>query len=162
MASRQQLRRGPEALASSSLRTLADPSYNPAALQQPAPSVVPTSRTARKVALALPAAQLAIGSLGAVALALVSAAAALGFLAGAAVLAAGFLAFGWRTALVAAVPTGQGAFGRLLLGLGLKWLVIVAGLALALSAERLEPLAVLAGAVTGYLAYLLCLPWLLR
>lgn len=144
------------------MRTLADPSYNPAALQQPAPIVVPTSRTARKAALAMPAVQLAIGALGAVALGPVSAAAALGFLAGAAVLAAGFLAFGWRTALAASVPTAPGAFGRLLFGLGLKWLVIAAGLALALSAERLEPLAVLAGAVAGYLAYLLCLPWLLR
>lgn len=100
--------------------------------------------------------------LGGLVLSFASASAALGFLAGSMVLAAGFLAFGWRTAWVATVPTGPGAFGRLLLGLGLKWLVIAAGLALALSAERLEPLAVLAGAVTGYLAYLLCLPWLLR
>lgn len=124
--------------------------------------MVPTSRNARRAALALPAVQLAIGALGALALVPVSASAALGFLAGAAVLAVGFLAFGWRTALVATVPTGTGAFGRLLLGLGLKWLVIAAGLALALSADRLEPLAVLAGAVAAYLAYLLCLPWLLR
>jgi hypothetical protein len=141
---------------------LVDPSYNPVSLQQPAPIVVPSSRSARRAALAMPAVQLGIGLLGALALALVSLAAALGFLAGAAVLAAGFLVFGWRTALIAAVPTGPEAFGRLLLGLGLKWLVIAAGLALALSAERLEPLAVLAGAVAGYLAYLFCLPWLLR
>jgi hypothetical protein len=112
--------------------------------------------------LALPLGQLAIGVLGALGLTMVSAATALGFLAGATVLAGGFLVFGWRTALVPTVPTGQGAFGRLLLGLGLKWLVIVAGLALALSADRLEPLAVLAGALATYLAYLLCLPWLLR
>lgn len=112
--------------------------------------------------MALPLGQLAIGVLGALGLMMVSAATALGFLAGATVLAGGFLVFGWRTALVPTVPTGQGAFGRLLLGLGLKWLVIVAGLALALSADRLEPLAVLAGALATYLAYLLCLPWLLR
>ncbi len=124
--------------------------------------MVPTSRNARRAALALPLGQLVIGVSGALALMVFSASAALGFLAGAAVLAAGFLAFGWRTALVPSVPTGPGAFGRLLLGVGLKWLVIAAGLALALSADRLEPLAVLAGAVAGYLAYLLCLPWLLR
>lgn len=138
------------------------PSYNPAALQQPEPPLVPSTRSARRAALALPLGQIGVGLVGAIALSLLSAAAAFGFLAGAAVLAAGFLAFGWRTAWRGSVPSGPTAFGRLLLGLGLKWLVIAAGLALALSAERLEPLAVLAGAVAGYLAYLLCLPWLLR
>lgn len=124
--------------------------------------MVPSSRTARRAALALPAVQMAIGALGALALVLVSAKASLGFLVGASVIAAGFLAFGWRTALVAAVPTGPEAFARLLLGLGLKWLVIAAGLALALSADRFEPLAVLAGAVAAYLAHFVFLPWLLR
>lgn len=112
--------------------------------------------------MALPLGQLAVGLIGALVLTQVSAAASLGFLAGAVVLAAGFLVFAWCTHWVASVPTGAGAFGRLLLGLGLKWLVIAAGLALALSADRLEPLAVLAGAVIAYLAYFLCLPWLLR
>lgn len=144
------------------LRTPALPSYNPAALQLPVPLVVPSPRTSRSAALALPLGQLAVGLIGALVLTQVSAAASMGFLVGAAVLAAGFLVFAWRTHWVASVPTGTGAFGRLLLGLGLKWLVIAAGLALALSADRLEPLAVLAGAVIAYLAYFLCLPWLLR
>ena len=52
-------------------------------------------------------------------------------------------------------------FGRLLLGTLLKWLVIGAGLAIAMT-QGLDPAYVMGGALLAFLAYLLCLPWLLR
>jgi F0F1-type ATP synthase assembly protein I len=61
--------------------------------------------------------------------------------------------------LVAALALGGGvvpapaAFGRLLLGLLGKWLLVVVAVAIALEAWRLPPLPMLAGLVAGLLAY---------
>ena len=94
------------------------------------------------------------------------------------VVAAAFLAQGPRAALAAAVggaalvaghlvaaalALGGGiqpariAFGRLLLGVAGKWLVVMAVLAIALGAWRLPPLPMLAGLVAGLLAYFIAL-----
>ncbi|HRQ66235.1 MAG TPA: hypothetical protein PKZ76_15470 [Xanthomonadaceae bacterium] len=81
---------------------------------------------------------------------------------GAAVVAAGFAIFGWRTQGRPGVATPQLAFARLLVGTALKWLTIGAGLALAMSSGLFDPQFVLAGALSTFLAYLFCLPWLLR
>ncbi len=81
---------------------------------------------------------------------------------GACVVALGYLVFGWRTALrPPVVPAGR-VFVRLILGAILKWLTIAAGLVLALSADGLQPVYVLVGAGSAWLAFFLCLPWLLR
>lgn len=63
-------------------------------------------------------------------------------------------------ALAAAVSFGGGiqparlAFARLLLGVMGKWLVAMAGVALALGVWQLPPLPVVMGVVAGLLAYL--------
>jgi F0F1-type ATP synthase assembly protein I len=92
--------------------------------------------------------------------------------------AAAFLALGMRQALAAAVGgaamlAGNGlaaavalgggiqparaAFARLLLGTLVKWVVVLAVVAVAWEAWRLPPLPTLAGLVAGVLAYLLAL-----
>ncbi|MBS7457994.1 ATP synthase subunit I [Coralloluteibacterium stylophorae] len=104
---------------------------------------------------------LGLGAAGVAAL-LLGPAHAQGVIVGAAVIATGFAVFGWRTdARSPVVPAGR-QFGRLLLGTVLKWLVIVAGLVLAMSGDRFAAAPVLAGALVAYLAYFFCLPWLLR
>jgi hypothetical protein len=113
--------------------------------------------------VALPLVQAGIALAGAGLLALVAGRPeATAFLAGAAVMACGYAVFGWRTALRTPVVPASQAFIRLLVGSALKWLVIGAGLALAMTAPGLPPGFVLGGALAAYLAYLLCLPWLLR
>ena len=123
------------------------------------------SRASRPVtprALLLPLCQLAVGAVGAVILsATVGGSAALALLAGVAVIAAAQLVFSWRTDLRSHSATAHRMFGRLILGTVLKWLVIGAGLAIAMT-QGLNPAYVLGGALLAFLAYLLCLPWLLR
>lgn len=87
---------------------------------------------------------------------------ALAFVAGALVVTLGQALFGWRTAWRPPVVPGGRAFARLLLGSLLKWGVIGAGLALAMTAPDLPAESVLAGALVALLAYPVCLPWLLR
>lgn len=125
-------------------------------------SVDDPSRRERRAALAVPLVQAATGALGALLLAPRFGFNALAFLAGAAVIAFGFLAFAWRTALVKRVASGGGVFARLLTGLLLKWSVIALGLALALAVSRDREILVVAGAIAAYFAYLICLPWLYR
>jgi len=123
------------------------------------------SRASRPVtpqALLLPFCQLAVGAVGAVILsATVGGSAALALLAGVAVIVAAQLVFSWRTDLRSHTATAHRMFGRLILGTVLKWLVIGAGLAIAMT-QGLNPTYVLGGALLAFLAYLLCLPWLLR
>lgn len=110
----------------------------------------------------MPLSQLAAGCAGAAIVAvLVGSNAALALLAGAAVIAAAQLVFSWRTDLRSHSATAQRMFGRLLLGTLLKWLVIGAGLAIAMT-QGLDPAYVMGGALLAFLAQLLCLPWLLR
>lgn len=111
----------------------------------------------------LPLVQAAIGLIGAGLLAvLAGGSSAAAFLAGAAVVATGFAAFGWRTAGRSPVAPAGRMFVRLLVGVVLKWLVIGAGLALAMASAALPAGFVLAGALVAFLAYMLSLPWLLR
>ncbi len=106
--------------------------------------------------------QLAVGCAGAAIVAFRAGNdAALALLAGAAVIAAAQLVFSWRTDLGSHSATATRMFGRLLLGTLLKWLVIGAGLAIAMT-QGLIPAYVLGGALLAFLAYLICLPWLLR
>lgn len=119
--------------------------------------------SARRAALALPLAQAGLGLAGSGALALtVGRPAAMAFLAGAAVIALGYAVFGWRTALRSPIAPASRAFLRLIVGALLKWLVIGAGLALAMTAADWPTEFVLGGAVSAFLAYVICLPWLLR
>jgi hypothetical protein len=53
-------------------------------------------------------------------------------------------------------------FMRLLVGALLKWLVIGAGVALAMASPALPAGFVLAGVLAAFLTYFLSLPWLLR
>ena len=123
------------------------------------------SRASRPVtprALLLPLCQLAVGAVGAViASVVVGGNAALALLAGVAVIAAAQLVFSWRTELRSHNATAHRMFGRLILGTVLKWLVIGAGLAIAMT-QGLNPTYVMGGALLAFLAYLICLPWLLR
>lgn len=78
---------------------------------------------------------------------------------------AGGLALVSGNALAALVALGgivpaRIAFGRLLLGTMLKWLVAIVVLATALAIWRLPPLPMLGGLVAGLLAYLLALNFL--
>lgn len=78
---------------------------------------------------------------------------------------AGGLALVSGNALAALVALGgivpaRVAFGRLLLGTMVKWLVAIAVLATALAIWRLPPLPMLGGLVAGLLAYLLALNFL--
>lgn len=123
------------------------------------------SRASRPVtprALLLPLCQLAAGAAGAIVLsATVGGSSALAFMAGVAVIAAAQLVFSWRTDLRSHSAKAHRMFGRLILGTVLKWLVIGAGLAIAMT-QGLNPTYVMGGALLAFLAYLLCLPWLLR
>jgi apolipoprotein N-acyltransferase len=120
------------------------------------------SRPVSARALALPLCQLAVGVVAAALAALaVGAEAAMALLAGVVVIAAAQLVFSWRTDLRSHSATASRMFGRLLLGTLLKWLVIGAGLAIAMT-QGLIPAYVLGGALLAFLAYLICLPWLLR
>jgi hypothetical protein len=125
--------------------------------------LIPASRSVPAAAWVLPLAQLGVGLLLALLAAVLAGwQAAPAVAVGAAVIAAGFALFGWRTQARSGVVSARHAFARLLLGTALKWLAIGAGLALAMSSGRFEPQFVLVGAVGAYLAYPLCLPRLLK
>ena len=123
------------------------------------------SRASRPVtprALLLPLCQLAVGAVGAAFIAATwGGSSALAFMVGVAVIAAAQLVFSWRTDLRSHSATAHRMFGRLILGTVLKWLVIGAGLAIAMT-QGLNPTYVLGGALLAFLAHLICLPWLLR
>lgn len=123
------------------------------------------SRASRPVtpqALLLPLCQLAVGAVGAAFIAATwGGSSALAFMVGVAVIAAAQLVFSWRTELRSHSATAHRMFGRLILGTVLKWLVIGAGLAIAMT-QGLNPTYVLGGALLAFLAHLICLPWLLR
>ncbi|MBW8368719.1 MAG: hypothetical protein K0M70_12780 [Arenimonas sp.] len=123
------------------------------------------SRASRPVtphALLPPLCQLAVGVVGAASLAAtLGGSAALALMAGVAVIAAAQLVFSWRTELRSHSATAHRMFGRLILGTVLKWLVIGAGLAIAMT-QGLNPTYVLGGALLAFLTHLICLPWLLR
>ena len=87
---------------------------------------------------------------------------AIGFLAGAIVVAMGYAIYGWRTVMRSPVVHATRAFGRLLVGSALKWLVIGAGLALAMTVTGWPAGFVLGGALAALLAYLISIAWLLR
>ncbi|WP_084695886.1 ATP synthase subunit I [Arenimonas donghaensis] len=110
----------------------------------------------------LPVLQLALGcAAAAIAGAWVGREAALAWLAGAAVIAAAQWVFSWRTELRSRSAPAARMFTRLLLGTVLKWLVVGAGLALAMT-NGLPPAHVLGGALLAALAQIFTLPWLLR
>lgn len=138
--------------------------YNLGALKPPSNNAPmhPTG-TRRGNAFVLPLGQAGVGLVGALlVLAVGGAAAAAAFAVGAAVIAVGHAMFDWRTVLRSPVVPAQRAFARLLLGSGLKWLVIGAGLALAMTRPGWPAEFVLGGALAVYLAYVICLPWLIR
>lgn len=117
----------------------------------------------RRAAYALPLLQSAVGLAGAACTAgFAGGASAAAFLAGSAAVAAGFAVFGWRTAGRSPVATAGRMFTRLLVGALLKWLVIGAGVALAMASPALPAAFVLAGVLAAFLTYFLSLPWLLR
>lgn len=62
-----------------------------------------------------------------------------------------------RVAFGGGVVGAGAAFGRLLLGTAVKWLVVVAGLSLAMGVWRLPAVPALIGLAAGLLAYLLAL-----
>lgn len=136
--------------------------YTFAALQQPEPGISRPDPT-RRAALRLPLVQGAVGLTGAGVLAMVvGGLPAAAFLAGATVIAAGFAAFAWRTAGRSPVAPAGRMFTRLLVGTVLKWLVIGAGLVLAMNGAGLPATFVLGGALTAFLVSMIGLPWLLR
>ncbi|MDH5831595.1 hypothetical protein QFW80_13815 [Luteimonas sp. M1R5S18] len=111
----------------------------------------------------MPMVQAAVGLTGAGVLALAAGGRpAAAFLAGATVIAAGFAMFGWRTAGRSPVAPAGRMFARLLVGTVLKWLVIGAGLVLAMHGAGLPAEFVLGGALTAFLVSMIGLPWLLR
>ena len=79
--------------------------------------------------------------------------AALGALAGGGALTLGGLAAA-ASAFGGGVAGGGMALGRLMFGLAAKWLIVVAGLFLAIGVWHLPPLAVLAGAALAAVALL--------
>lgn len=87
---------------------------------------------------------------------------AIGFLAGAIVVALGHAIFGWRTVLRSPVVSAGRAFGRMIVGAALKWLVIGAGLVFSMTAAGWPAGFVLGGALAALLAYVISIPWLLR
>lgn len=108
-------------------------------------------------------AQGVVGLAGAGVVALVAgASAAVAFLAGVAVIATGFAMFGWRTAGRPPVAAAGRMFLRLLVGSVLKWLVIGAGLVLAMQGAGLPAEFVLGGALCASLVSMVGLPWLIR
>jgi hypothetical protein len=111
----------------------------------------------------MPMVQAAVGLTGAGVLALAAGGRpAAAFLAGATVIAAGFAIFGWRTAGRSPVAPAGRMFARLLVGTVLKWLVIGAGLVLAMHGAGLPAGFVLGGALSAFLVSMIGLPWLLR
>lgn len=84
------------------------------------------------------------------------------YLAGAVVIAAGFAMFGWRTSGRSPVAPAGRVFLRLLAGSALKWLVIGAGLVLAMRGAGLPAGFVLGGALSAALVSMVGLPWLIR
>ena len=84
------------------------------------------------------------------------------FLVGAVVIAAGFAMFGWRTSGRSPVAPAWRMFMRLLVGTLLKWLMIGAGLVLAMHGAGLPAGFVLGGALSAFLVSMIGLPWLLR
>jgi hypothetical protein len=136
--------------------------YTFPALQQPE-TVKPRPDPTRRAALRVPMAQAAVGLVGAAVLAVVAGGSpAVAFLVGAAVIAAGFAMFGWRTSGRPPVAPAGRMFVRLLVGTALKWLVIGAGLVWAMSGAGLPAEYVLGGALAAFLASMIGLPWLLR
>lgn len=120
------------------------------------------SRPVTPRALLPPLCQLAVGAVGAVILsAIAGGSSALALMAGVAVIAAAQLVFSWRTDLRPHSATAHRMLGRLILGTVLRWLVIGAGLAIAMT-QGLNPTYLLGGALLAFLAHLICLPWLLR
>ncbi|HRN62511.1 MAG TPA: hypothetical protein PLF73_08625 [Luteimonas sp.] len=111
----------------------------------------------------LPMVQAAAGLVGAGLLAVAAGGRpAAAFLVGAVVVATGFAMFGWRTAGRPPVARAGRMFVRLLVGTVLKWLVIGAGLVLAMGSAGLPAGFVLGGALTAFLVFMVGLPWLLR
>lgn len=107
--------------------------------------------------------QAAVGVVGAGVLALAAGALpAAAYLAGAVVIAAGFAMFGWRTSGRSPVAPAGRVFLRLLAGSVLKWLVIGAGLVLAMRGAGLPAGFVLGGALSAALVSMVGLPWLIR
>ncbi|MCR6664362.1 MAG: hypothetical protein NVV60_14725 [Luteimonas sp.] len=136
--------------------------YTFPALQQPEPVTYRPDPT-RRAALRLPLVQGAVGAIGAGVLAVVAGGVpAVAFLVGAVVIATGFAMFGWRTSGRPPVAPAGRMFVRLLVGTALKWLVIGAGLVLAMNGAGLPAEFVLGGALSAFLASMIGLPWLLR
>ncbi len=136
--------------------------YNFPALQQPEPGT-PRPDPPRRAALRLPLVQATVGIIGAGAVATVAGGlSAAAFLVGATVVAAAFAVFAWRTAGRTTVAPAGRMFTRLLVGTALKWLVIGAGLVLAMGGAGLPAEFVLGGALATLLASMIGLPWLLR
>jgi hypothetical protein len=132
-------------------------------LQQPFNASTPSFEPVRRAASAALRVQAVVGVIGAGLSAWLSGrAGALGFLAGATVVVLGQGLFGWRTLMRSPVVPAARAFGRLLAGSVLKWLVIGAGLALAMSVSGWPAGFVLGGALAALLAYLISIAWLLR
>lgn len=124
---------------------------------------MPRPDPTRRAALRLPMVQVAAGIIGAGLLAVATGGqTAVAFLAGAVVIAAGFAMFGWRTSGRPPVARAGRMFVRLMVGTVLKWLVIGAGLVLAMGGAGLSAEFVLGGALTAFLASMIGLPWLLR
>jgi hypothetical protein len=132
-------------------------------LQQPVNVSIRLIDPVRRAAFAVPLVQIAVGLIGAGIVAwFAGRPGATGFLAGAIVVASGQAIFGWRTALRSPVVSAGRAFGRLIVGAALKWLVIGAGLVLAMNAAGWPAGFVLGGALAALLAYVIGIPWLLR
>lgn len=81
---------------------------------------------------------------------------ALAALAGGGAVAAGCALYG-VLALGGGIAPAAGALARLVLGMAAKWLVVVAGLFLAIAVAKLPPLAVLGGAVVALVAQVLAM-----
>lgn len=87
--------------------------------------------------------------------------AALGVLAGGGTLALGNLLAAWK-GLAGGVATAGQVLWRLLVGIALKWIVVVAGLYLAIAVWQLPALPVLAGAAVAALAMVANMSWQAR
>lgn len=87
---------------------------------------------------------------------------AVAFLAGSAVIAIAFALFGWRTSGRPRVASAARMFMRLLVGTGLKWMSVAAGVVLAIAGFGLPAGFVLAGVLSALLLSVIALPWLLR
>lgn len=78
-------------------------------------------------------------------------------------IAGGSLALGSACAAVLAlggVVSAQAAFARLVLGMLVKWCVVIAAFVVALGTWRLPPVPMLVGLVAGVLAYTWAINWL--